>query len=273
MNKTEKKYAFFDLDYTIIPHDTILLLGNFIIRREPYRLFYLIFLIPVLLPTAVGFISSKTFKRIFLSVLAGYSQEKTRHIFEEFVDKCVLPELYPLVLDEIKKNKEEGFQLILNSASISAYTDIIAQRLGFDISIGTTLVIEKTMPLIPRITGLNNKRAAKILHMMDHLPEDFRKAWSSYTEEMAAAKKPYPKFIIPGSRAYTDSPADLPMLDMAEYGFLVNPSASFEHIGLERKYTIFKPKKPFRNIIHKYWLIALQLIGLYKFERNPLHPK
>jgi phosphoserine phosphatase len=257
------KYAFFDLDYTLIPHDTILLLGNFILRREPYRIFYLIFLLPVLLPAALGIVSSKTFKRVFLSILAGYSKDKLIKVLNEFTDECVLPELYPSLLPEIKKNKEEGFTLILNSASVSAYTDIIAERLGFDISIGTTLITEDRMPLIPKISGLNNKRAAKILHMMQHLPPEVRNEWRSYTPEMAKEKKSYPVIVIKGSKAYSDSPADLPMLEMAEHAFLVNPSSSFENLGIERGYTIFKPEKPFRNTFHKYWLIALQLVGLY----------
>ncbi len=258
-----KRYAFFDLDYTLIGHDTITLLINYAVRKNPLRLYYLFFTVPLLLPAALKLISPKPLKRAFLSVLWGMKEQEVKNFLEEFTDHSVIPELFPSMVRETERCRREGYTLILNSASVSAYTDIIAERLGFDISIGTALRIDPVMPVIPAIEGPNNKRAVKILKMMEHLPAEIQSEWKHYTYEMAARKEPWPEKSIPGARAYSDSRADLPMLALAEEVFLINPSPSFESLGEQKGWTVLRPELPFRSAFEKYFLIARQLLGLY----------
>ena len=96
-NKGEgsQRYAFFDLDHTLIPFDTQMLFCNHVLRREPWRIFYLIIFLPVVPLAALKLIRSRNLKRVFMSYLWRMPKERLQRHVEEFVNRSVSAWIYP----------------------------------------------------------------------------------------------------------------------------------------------------------------------------------
>jgi phosphoserine phosphatase len=103
---------------------------------------------------------------------------------------------------------------VMNSASPEIYTGLIAERLGFEYSFGTKVVLPERMPLVPQLPGLNNKHAVKIETMREILPAGFKVG-----------------DVLEDSYAYSDSSADLPMMRMVDHPVMVDPSGRLREEG------------------------------------------
>ena len=103
------------------------------------------------------------------------------------------------------------------------------------------------MPLLPRVIGENNKHEAKIARMKAEIPAvasaseaDLRESWS-----------------------YSDSAADLPLLNFAGHAVLVHPNASLAAIGKERGWQIITPQRPYSNKLGDMLCVVRQMFGVY----------
>ncbi|MEM8956154.1 MAG: HAD-IB family hydrolase [Verrucomicrobiota bacterium] len=216
----ERRYALFDLDQTLVPYDTQLLMCNRVLRTEGWRRLYLILFVPVASLGVLRMVSLRTMKRIFLSYWWGMTRERVLELAAEFVERDVLPAVYPEVKAELERHRAEGRVTVLNTASPDFYARVIADRLGFDYCFGTRVELPERMPLIPEIPGANNKQEAKIEAMREVLPPYFVKT-----------------DVLADSYAYSDSSADLPMLRIVDHPVMVDPSkrlrAEGENAGWE----------------------------------------
>jgi len=219
------RYAFFDLDGTLLPWDTQLLFADFVLRRQPWRRVLLLPVLLVLPLKAVGLVSSRFVKRVFLGFLAGMSGAEVLALAEEFAGHVVDRWIWPEMREAIEARRREGCILVLNTASPSFYAEPIARRLDFSHCLSTDVEIPERMPWIPVFPGANNKREAKIVAMRERGP-----------------LSPDTVLPIPGSWAYTDSSADLPLLACAEHGVLVDPRPAMAAMAAERGWTILRPR-------------------------------
>ena len=147
-------------------------------------------------------------KRAFLSFLWRMPRAHLTELAHEFAETVVPPLLYPEIMAEVEKHRAAGRAMILNTASPEFYATEIARVLRFDHVFGSRVVFPSDpLPLIPRIEGENNKHAEK-LKRMKHLME-------------SALTLP-----LPGSYAYSDSKADLPMLRYVEHPVVVHPDTT-----------------------------------------------
>ena len=218
------RYAFFDLDGTLLPWDTQLLFADFVLRRQPWRRVLLLPVLLVLPLKAVGLVSSRFVKRVFLGFLAGMSGAEVLALAEEFAGHVVDRWIWPEMREAIEARRREGCILVLNTASPSFYAEPIARRLDFSHCLSTDVEIPERMPWIPVFPGANNKREAKIVAMRERGP-----------------LSPDTVLPIPGSWTYTDSSADLPLLTCAEHGVLVDPRPALAAMAQERGWTILRP--------------------------------
>ena len=214
--KTEEGFALFDLDHTILPFDTQGLFCNFVIRREPWRIIYLLWFLPCVPLAAVKLVSLRWMKRLFCSYLWKMPQERLREHAREFAETVVTRVVYPEVIAELQRHQKAGRKTILNSASPGIYVEDIARVLGFDHWVATRLVWYEEMPFFPEIDGPNNKHEAKIPAMSRFLPEGF---------DHARGDK------LPNSWGYSDSSADVPLLSICEHAMMIHPSQKFAAIG------------------------------------------
>ncbi|TLD72628.1 HAD-IB family hydrolase [Phragmitibacter flavus] len=240
-------FAFFDLDHTLLPFDTQTLFANFVQRRERWRSVYLLGFVPVALLRAVKVVPTVTAKRAFMGYLWGMKRETMQAMAREFAETEVKRWIYPELLKIIEEHRAAGRTLILNSASPDFYPHEIARVLGFDHCIATRIEAHPVLPFMPQVIGTNNKREAKISAMKRDIPV----VANATAEELA------------DSWAYSDSSADLPLLEFAGNAVLVHPSASLEAIGKERGWPVLRPERPYGGKFGDMFAAGRQVLGIY----------
>lgn len=257
-------YALFDLDYTLIPQDTLILFCNYILRRHRFRFFYLVLVAPVLPLAAFGLVRSRTLKRLFLSFLRNLKPGYIEACALDFVKRCVIPRIYPELREELELHKKAGRITVLNTASPEFYAKFIARELGFDHVFATPVVLSAPMPLFPEIIGPNNKRYAKIERMMGVLPSAVQIVLRS-TPPADPARPVYPpEAVLKNSWSYSDSPADLPLLRLTEHAKLVHPEKeTLLTEARERGWEILTPRRPYSSVRGKWTHALRQVLGLY----------
>lgn len=242
-----RSYAFFDLDHTLLPFDTQALFCNFVLHREPWRVLLHALFIPVALARACGLASTPTAKRAFLSYLRGMPRDRLATYAKEFAEVCVPKWAYPSLRAEILRHKHQHRILILNTASPDFYAHEIAHALGFDHCIATQFEVGPKFPGMPRLVTGNNKHAAKIAAMEAAVP-----GLTALTDQERAH-----------SWSYSDSAADLPLLQYAGYAVLVHPSRRLAAIGRQRGWSILHPQRPYTNKLGDMLRVVLQMFGLH----------
>ncbi|MEM7600311.1 MAG: HAD-IB family hydrolase [Verrucomicrobiota bacterium] len=249
-----RSFALFDLDHTLLPHDTQALFCNFVLRREGWRRVYLIWFFLSLPLAALRLISLRTMKRVFSSYLVGMKKEVLETHVRDFLESDFQHSLYPAVVKELQRNRDEGRTLILNSASPEFYLKGIAEKLGFDFFIGTDMEVGETMAFLPKITGPNNKHGAKVTAMQrrELIPE-------SLTEE---------ETLLPDSWAYSDSSADIPLLSIVEHGVMIHPGEKLEAVGLEKGWRTMTPPRPYQGKWGNRIAAFRQACGLYEVKES-----
>lgn len=245
----DRGYAFFDLDHTILPFDTQAFFCNFVLKREGWRRVYFLWYLLALPLAALRILDIRTMKRVFSSYLWGMKRERLEQYVAEFLNTDFTAALYPSVVAEIERNREEGRLLILNSASPGFYLAGISEKLGFDHFIGTDMKIEESMPFLPRIEGPNNKHGEKVdaMRERDLIPADLP--------------------MVGNSWAYSDSPADIPLLSIAEHGVMIHPGEKLATVGLEHGWRTMTPPRPYEGKWGGRWAMFLQALGLYRLEK------
>lgn len=242
-----RTFAFFDLDHTLLPFDTQALFCNYVLRRERWRTGLHLLFAPFAVGKALRLVSTVKAKRAFLNYLWGLDEKKMKGYARDFADHSVKQWLYPEMLEIIEQHRAAGRVLILNTASPDFYPQEIARVLGFDHCIATRIQPYPVMPFLPQVVGSNNKHGAKIDAMKRDLPivaeatpEQLKESW-----------------------AFSDSKADLPLLEFAGNAVLVHPDPSLAALGRERGWPVLKPKRPYGSKIGDMGCVMRQFLGLY----------
>lgn len=246
------RYAFFDLDHTLLPFDTQTLFCNYVLRRHRWRTLLHAWFLPFALGRAVGLVSTATAKRAFLSYLWGMKRAHLRRLARDFAHDCVDTWIYPELRAEILRHRHQGRKLVLNTASPDFYAHEIAEVLHFDHCVATRFHIGNEVPLRPPLISGNNKREAKIGAMLEAVP-----GVAALTDEQ--------RFHC---WAYSDSPADIPLLEFAGNRILVHPSSKLLKHFPVHEVTVVKPRRPYWGRVGDLLCGLRQILGLYR-ERGP----
>jgi phosphatidylglycerophosphatase C len=233
--------ALFDLDGTLLAWDCQVLFCHRVLRREPWRLFYLPVFLAVL--PACKALGAGGMKRVFLSYLWRMKPDELASHSRAFAHEL---SFFQEVVEKLEAHRRAGDLLVLASASPEFYVREIGRRLGFDLILGTPVETEPRMAFFPDLE--NHKGAAKVTRLRALLPERFEDG------------------VLRSSHGYTDSTADLQMLAICEQATLVNPSAELTAIGREQGWTILRPARPWRSKFGRLWRTAALVTGL---GRNP----
>ena len=167
------------------------------------------------------------------------SHAKLQKHVEGFLDEW-LPKLpYPEILEEIAHFKQQGNPLILSSASPELWVKGLGKDLGFDQSYGPLFDWGERAPLFPELVGENHKGREKVRRLREF-------------------------GITSGLAGFTDSKADLPLLELCREKTLVNPLPGMRKIGEENDWRILEPDKPWKNRFAFGIGCARQLFGFWK---------
>ncbi len=223
----------FDLDGTLIAWDCQLLFRHFVLRREPWRgIFLPVFL--VFLPLA-GLLGAGGMKRVFLSYLWRMDPEVLAKYSREFA-ASLMPSIYPELRAKLEVQRAKGYFLILASASPEFYVAEIGRELGFDLTLGTPVELGEFFPDLE-----NHKGAAKV----DRLIELLQPTW-------------FEDGKLRNCHGYTDSCADLPMLELCDSVTVVNPSSRLTGLAEEAGWEIVRPERPWKSKLG----FAVRALGL-----------
>jgi phosphoserine phosphatase len=240
-------FAFFDLDHTLLPHDTQALFCNYVLRRERWRTLLHVFFLPFALLRAVKLISTLRAKRAFSGYLWRMPMARLRQHVENFVHGSVLPWTYAEVMAEVERQRGEGRILVLNTASPDFYAHDIARALGFDYCVATKARLTDPLSFHPAI-AVNNKRGEKIEAMLAEVPG---------VAELTAEQRNDHCY------AYSDSAADLPLLEFGGNAVLIHPSPDLATLGIRREWTLMHPARPYRSQAGNMLAAVRQVLGCY----------
>ena len=229
--------ALFDMDGTLLAWDCQLLFRHHVLRAEPVRLLSVpLFLF--FLPFA-KLLGTENMKRIFHCFLWKMPPDRLAELSLEFAEK-LQPSIYSELKAELAKHRAAGHLTILSSASPECYAAEVGKLLGFDISLGTVLENDR---LFPDLT--NHKGANKVTRLREVLP-------SSYFENGK----------LTNSHGYTDSTADLPMLEICDTATVVNPKAGLTALAEENNWPVVRPERPWKSPSEKALRVLLLLLAI-----------
>ncbi len=247
--KDGRSLALFDMDGTLLAWDTQVLFSGYVCRRRPWRrLLFLPFL--CCLPLAILRIwGDGQMKRIFLGYLWGMPRAELDELASAFASEVVQTLIYPEVKRRLDDHREQGDLCIMATASPGFYADAIAERLGFDDVLSSPVEIGEKVAFFPPIPGGNNKGERKVVRLRE-------------MGLIALQSEGETKEIF----AYSDSSADLPMLRIARWKILVNPSSALcSAFGTEGVEVIRTPL-PWRGITGKMLQFARVMFGCAKLN-------
>ena len=226
--------ALFDLDGTLIAWDCQLLFRHFVVRREPWRrVFLLVFL--AFLPLA-GVLGAGGMKRVFHSYLWKIDSVKLACYAREFA-ASLMPLIYPELREKLENHRAQGHFLILASASPEFYVLEIGRALGFDLVLGTPIEFGAFFPDME-----NHKGSAKVERLERVLPAEY-----------------FQNGKLQRCVGYTDSTADLPMLELCQAAVVVNPSRKLEAVAERLGWEILRPEQPWKSRVG-YAIRAIALL-------------
>lgn len=225
--------ALFDLDGTLLAWDCQLLFRHFVLRREPWRGVFLPVFI-MFLPLA-GLLGAGRMKRVFLSFLWRMSGQNLTAHSRAFAAE-VMPSIYQELRGELERRREKGDFLILASASPEFYVSEIGRALGFDLTLGTVVEMGGLFPKL-----VNHKGAAKVTRLRELLPA----SW-------------FENGKLRHCHGFTDSRADLPMLELCDAATVVNPSPQLAALAEQSGWSIVRPARPWINRLD----FALRVLAL-----------
>lgn len=204
----------FDLDGTITRKDTYVPYLIYVLIRRPGRWIT----IPML---AMGVVMFKTkvrdntwLKSFFLyHVLGGLHKNKAVSYAHGFVKSFLPVSTRRKALSTIKKQKAENRYLILMSASLDLYVDIIGKALGFDTIICTQTQLDKHGIITGKLKNGNCYGPAKL-------------------NRLKSLQKHFPNALF---TVYTDHHSDIPIIKAADKAIAVNPDKKLKKYTLDFK--------------------------------------
>jgi len=205
-----QRYAVFDLDETITTRGTW---GRFVsqsVKGKPHKL------IGLWARAGIGQILYKFGRkeRIFVKrgmlrwSLSGQSRAQLQALADNFADEEVRSGLRPGAVRQIEAHREAGDRILIASAGADLVVEAIANRLGIETVVSTKLAWkgEGENQICARHFGSDNCYGpGKLVHLRKCLEtfDDFKREAAHIT-------------------IYTDSHSDLPVLEFADKGVVVN---------------------------------------------------
>ena len=198
-----EKLAIFDIDYTLTKKETSIELYKYMLKRDKSLIKY----IPAHILTGFGygvkvFDATRTKER-FLKFLSGTKEEELKSIVKDFYREHISNLLYEDGLKAIKDYKAKGYKVYLISASPEFYVNEFYNIEGVDKVIGTKFKMDDGI-FTPIVVGKNCKGEEKVKRLMEEL------------------KKDNIEVDFKNSVMFSDSLSDLPLLQLAGKGYLIN---------------------------------------------------
>jgi HAD superfamily hydrolase (TIGR01490 family) len=197
--------ALFDLDHTLLPHDSDeqwieFMLANGKLDRASYESANR----DLVARYQRGEAGPIEFTEFYLSTLKPFTTTELEALHDTFMRERILPTIPAAARDLIAKHRKLGHFMILTTATSRFLTGPIAKELGFEHHIATEPEMKEGR-YTGRVKGTPNMREGKVERLLVWLAErrmklsDFRESWF-----------------------YSDSQNDLPLLSHVTHPVAVN---------------------------------------------------
>lgn len=193
------KIAIFDIDKTIIRSDSMFQFVHYAVRRYPG----LTWRLPVIAVHTVlfkaGLMSVERVKRSYFKGIERMSEEDLEHFYDSRLRAAMFAEAGM----EMQQRKQEGYHVLLVTASPYAYMKYFQTLPWVDHVIGTQLVPHAN-GYTSRVEGINCKGEEKVRRIQAYLKEQ--------------------NMVIDYDRscAYSDSLSDLPVMKLVANRYFIN---------------------------------------------------
>ena len=215
--------AVYDMDRTVTRRATYTpFLLHCALRRAPWRLLFLPLVLLSMLAYVARLIDRAKLKEINHHLLLGSKihPRDLKPLVESFADTQVVTNIRPGARKAIARDKAEGRRLVLATASYRLYADAIADRLGFDVVIGTGSVIGLDERVHAKIAGENAYGEAKMRMIADWVEKSGLQGVHGHV------------------RFYSDHVSDRPALEWADEPVAVNPHGKLRRLAEERGWVV-----------------------------------
>ena len=215
--------AVYDLDRTITRRATYTpFLFHCALRRAPWRLIFLPFVLLSMLLYGLRIIDRAELKEINHALLLGHRihPRDLKPLVDSFADATVAGNIRPGARKAIARDKQQGRRLVLATASYRLYAEAIAERLGFDDVIGTGSIV-----------GLDERVHARILGENCYGPAKLRMIAAWVEKSGLTGKHGHVRF-------YSDHASDQPAFEWADEPVAVNPHARLARLAATRGWQV-----------------------------------
>jgi len=215
--------AVYDLDRTITRRPTYtLFLIHCAMRRQPWRLAFVPFVVLAMLAYAMGLFDRGRLKEICQALLVGRKVHaaELKPLADSFAEATVQHNIRPGAMRAIARDRGEGRRLVLATASYRLYADSIAERLGFDDVIATGSVIGLDERVHARIAGKNCYGAEKMRMIAEWVEKSGLTGAHGHV------------------RFYSDHASDEPAFLWSDEPVAVNPHGRLERLAKRRGWAV-----------------------------------
>jgi HAD superfamily hydrolase (TIGR01490 family) len=213
--------AIYDMDRTVTRRATYTpFLLYCAVRRAPWRLLLLPFVILSMLAYVAKLIDRGQLKEINHRLLLGHNRHpaELKPLIEGYAAAVLANNVRPGAQSAIDRDKAEGRRVVMATASYRFYAREIADRLGFDDCIGTNSILGLDERVHARIDGENCYGPAKLRMIED---------WLGKT----GLARGHVRF-------YSDHASDGPVFEWADEPVAVNPHDKLKRLAAARGWRI-----------------------------------
>ncbi|OQA56397.1 MAG: Phosphoserine phosphatase [Candidatus Omnitrophica bacterium ADurb.Bin277] len=213
-----KKAAFFDVDGTLVACQSQKKFSDFLFSEKILGVFHILVISCWFAGYRLGLLrSSIGMRRVFYRFLSFDSAERVNNLMIKAYQDLIRPALNLFLKERILGLKKQGYLIVLLSGTLQQFCNLIADEFGADQAFGTRLIVEDG---------------------------HFRGKWEGDIlegEAKARFVKKYSKandISLEQSIAYSDSSADLPLLEICGSSVAVNPDPALKTIAQSRSWEI-----------------------------------
>jgi len=200
----DKILALFDLDLTLLPHDSDELWVRFLLEEDVLDRRYEASNRAIVARYGRGEVGALEFTEFYLGALTPFTQDELARWHETFMRRKIVPVIPQAARELTAKHRDAGHLVVLTTATSRFLSAPIARELGFVHLIATEPEVEGGR-YTGRVQGVPNIREGKVDRLLAWLDlrgetlSDFRESWF-----------------------YSDSRNDLPLLSRVTHPVAVN---------------------------------------------------
>ena len=210
-----EKLAIFDVDFTLTKRETLMEFYLFMMKRNPKLIIHLPRSLGAAMFYGLKLFSSQKAKEYFISFVDGIEEPRMQELVKDFYEERLSKILYKDAIDMIRKLKGEGYKIYLISASAEFYLNELYRIKEVDKIIGTRFKCDNGIHR-RNIEGYNCKGEEKIKRLMEVLKQENIEV--NFKE----------------SYMFSDSLADLPLLNLVGKPYLINYKKKHDKIEILR---------------------------------------